>query len=149
MRAAVVDGRLIVPTAEHWQVDQGAYQDGTAIVLPTVGARADLWVPVQGRVSRATFTLTVRVPSGGDDRVLHEFGYFARDRTTPVTPARPASAAALRVATTDQWTTAPPVSWVYPGPGVDQLRLRVTVTGAWGVPGTRVRPGPTTGTFTH
>ena len=78
MRAACVDRQLIMPTAEQWKLQRGAYRDGQDLVLPVVDARVSIFLPVNRSVRELYWRPRVLVPGGGKNQ-LYEKAYYRGD----------------------------------------------------------------------
>lgn len=147
MRAACVDRRLIMPTAEQWILQRGAYRDGQDLVLPVVDALVNIFLPVNRSVRDLYWSPQVFVPGGGKNQLYERANYYGADRVTSVLPTVAAGGNAP-ILPVDQWTVAP--AWLLrPGSAVSWLNLSLSVTSNYGVPGTRFRPGPSDITVTR
>ena len=146
MRAACVDRRLIMPTAEQWILQRGAYRNGQDLVLPVVDAQVSIFLPVNRSVSYLYWSPQIFVPGGGKNQAYENANYYGADRVTAAPPTVVALGNALTVPV-DQWTVVP--AWILrPGSAVSWLKLSLTVSSNYGVPGTRFRPVPSNITVT-
>ena len=149
MRAACLDSRLIMPTAEQWTLAGGAYRDGQDLVLPIENSAISVFLLLGGSVSNMRWTpRMVLVPTGSNNRLLCTANYYCADRVNAASPTLRIFGNARVVPTPGQWGPAEP--WLLqPGINVYWINLSIKIQSGFGVVGTRVRPGPSDITVTR